>query len=66
MKILAGDVNKILKKYKYSFVMDKMHCDDELKKYEKLERNFDRKTVGYIFSQTLFGFIRVYLEGFSF
>ena len=43
MKILASDVNKILNGYKYKLLMDKMHHDNELKKYEKLEKYFDRK-----------------------
>ncbi len=43
MKISASDVDKILKQFKYNLIMDKMHHDDELKKYEKLEKYFDRK-----------------------
>jgi len=41
---MVPDVNKILKKYGYTLIMDKIHDDGELKKYEKIEKYFDRKT----------------------
>lgn len=43
MNIPVSEVDKILKQYKYSLIMDKMHNDEELKKYEKSEKYFDRR-----------------------
>ncbi len=43
MNIPVSKIDQILKQHKYSLVMDKMHNDEELKKYEKLEKYFDRR-----------------------
>lgn len=42
MKISATEVNDILKRHGYTLVMDKIHDEKELKKYEKIEKYFDR------------------------
>jgi len=43
VEVLASHVNKVLNQFKYKLIMDKMHNDNELKKYEKVEKYFDRK-----------------------
>ncbi len=42
VKISAAEVDNILKRHGYTLVMDKIHNEKELKKYEKTEKNFDR------------------------
>jgi len=41
VKIRASDINRILKKYGYRLVFDKIHADSELKIYGDKEPNFD-------------------------
>lgn len=42
MEIKADKIAKILKKYGYNLVFDKIHSDSELKKYSSKEPNFDK------------------------
>jgi len=43
VEILATEINKILNEYGYKLVMDMIHNEKELEKYEKKEKYFDRK-----------------------
>ena len=43
MVVDAVKINKILKKYGYKLVFDKLHSDKELRKCIKSEKNFNKK-----------------------
>lgn len=43
MEITAKKVNQILVKYGYKLVMDQIHNNDEIKLYEKYEKNFNTR-----------------------
>lgn len=60
MQIPSKKVNQILLKYGYKLVMDKMHNDAELEKYEKLEKNFNRRSYLTIKTQNNMVIGRVY------
>ncbi len=60
MSIKAIEINDILKKYGYSFEFDMLHNEEELKKYEKIEKNFDRVKYLTIFNKSKIVIGRLY------
>lgn len=60
MRIPSKKVNQILLKYGYKLVMDKMHNDTELEKFEKYEKNFNRRRYLTIKTQNNMVIGRVY------